>query len=144
MTRSVPRHTQHTTPSTHRPPLQRTSRTDTDRTPSTLTLLALLENSAPSPFICTQDIFLASLEELAYALAGLEQGAVSDDPLGALRQLLQAGSDGSGGIGGEKSERGVFKSTFLHLWRCVLCWKEVGGGDRGSAILYVHVLRALD
>eukprot|EP00903_Cladosiphon_okamuranus_P007787 g7536.t1 len=46
-----------------------------------------------------EDIFLASLEELAYALAGLEQGAVSDDPLEAIRQLLQTGIDGSSGIG---------------------------------------------
>ncbi|CBN75294.1 Predicted unusual protein kinase (ISS) [Ectocarpus siliculosus] len=46
-----------------------------------------------------EDIFLASLEELAYALAGIEQGTVSDDPLATIRQLLQAGSDGSGGAG---------------------------------------------
>ncbi|CAM9995353.1 unnamed protein product, partial [Hapterophycus canaliculatus] len=46
-----------------------------------------------------EDIFLASLEELAYALAGLEQGAVSDDPLAAIQQLLRVGSDGNGGAG---------------------------------------------
>ncbi|CAB1109481.1 unnamed protein product [Ectocarpus sp. CCAP 1310/34] len=46
-----------------------------------------------------EDIFLASLEELAYALAGIEQGTVSDNPLATIRQLLQAGSDGSGGAG---------------------------------------------
>ncbi|CAM9689764.1 unnamed protein product [Scytosiphon promiscuus] len=46
-----------------------------------------------------EDIFLASLEELAYALAGLEQGAVSDDPLAALQQLLRVGSDGNSGAG---------------------------------------------
>ncbi|CAN0307791.1 unnamed protein product, partial [Ectocarpus sp. 4 AP-2014] len=46
-----------------------------------------------------EDVFLASLEELAYALAGIEQGTASDDPLATIRQLLQAGSDGSGGAG---------------------------------------------
>lgn len=44
-----------------------------------------------------QDIFLASLEELAYALSGLQPGTAQDDPIEALRQLSQGGDGGAGG-----------------------------------------------
>lgn len=49
-------------------------------------------------FAANQDIFLASLEELAYALAGVDQGTVQGDPLGVVRQLLQQpGNNGNAG-----------------------------------------------
>ncbi|CAN0288289.1 unnamed protein product [Ascophyllum nodosum] len=44
-----------------------------------------------------EDVFLASLEELAYALSGVEQGTITDDPLGALRQLLRSDNAGVAG-----------------------------------------------
>lgn len=65
---------------------------------STSSSLAGISFKAKMPSCQTpQDIFLASLEELAYALAGVEQGAVSDDPLAAIRQLLQQDNAGAGG-----------------------------------------------
>lgn len=52
-----------------------------------------------SALLPAQDIFLAGLEDLAYALSGLEPGAAQDDPIQALRQLLQGGDGGAGGEG---------------------------------------------
>lgn len=48
------------------------------------------------PLTVEEDIFLAGLEDLAYALSGLEPGAAQDDPIQALRQLLQGGDGGAG------------------------------------------------
>ena len=42
---------------------------------------------------------MAGLEDLAYALSGLEPGVAQDDPVEALRQLLQGGDGGAGGEG---------------------------------------------
>ena len=56
-----------------------------------------------------QDVFLASLEELAYALSGVEQGTITDDPLGALRQLLRsdnAGVAGAAYVSGRRFQAG--------------------------------------
>lgn len=49
---------------------------------------------------CPQDILLASLEELAYTLAGLDERATQDDPLGAVRRLLSSENEGAAGTGG--------------------------------------------
>lgn len=53
----------------------------------------------PPARLPAQDIFLAGLEDLAYALSGLEPGVAQDDPVQALRQLMQGGDGGAGGEG---------------------------------------------
>lgn len=53
----------------------------------------------PPARLLAQDIFLAGLEDLAYALSGLEPETAQDDPIEALRQLLQGGDGGAGGEG---------------------------------------------
>ncbi|CAM9630586.1 unnamed protein product [Laminaria digitata] len=60
------------------------------------------------PLTVEEDIFLAGLEDLAYALSGLQPGAVQDDPIEALRQLLQGGD---GGVGGERRLLAEFVQT---------------------------------
>lgn len=59
-----------------------------------------------------QDIFLASLEELASALSGLEQSAINDDPLRVLRELLRPDNAGIAGVA-----QIVWRHALNYFWR---------------------------